>query len=836
MALSGSHTGTKVSGYSLRIDWSATQNIASNTSTITANAYLVIDSGYSLDINPRTGVITIDGTNYNISYHLGKKSGGTYHLGTASKTITHNADGTRSFAISGSARIEASVLGYGWVGTVYKGSNTYTLNTIARESQPTLSASTRVLGSTMTIYTNRASSSFTHTISYKFGSQTGTIGTGVGSSVAWTLPAGLASAIPNATSGVGTITCTTYNGSTLIGSKTASFTATVPNNSTFRPTASISSVVEGGSVPSGITVFVQNQSRAKVTSTGTGKYNATIKTYSVTVGGIGTYSGSAITSGVLNNSGSVTITLRVTDSRGYSDTISRIINVQPYSWMVSQPTLNVSTRAMGSAITIYTNRASTSFTHTLTYAFGNQSGTIATGITTSRAWTLPASLANAIPNATSGAGTITCRTYNGSTLIGSKTVSFTATVPNNETFQPSASISNITEGGSGLSGFTVFVQHHSQLNIRSSGSGKYNATIKEYLVTYDYNNYYGSNITTNPVANSGTRTITVRITDSRGYSTTVTTTVSVVPYFAPKINSLSAERSPHDEGTDLSASINFEIAPVSNQNTKQYLLRYRETGGSWFTVMDSTNFYSRIYTHSLFDALNLDKSYEVELIVYDSFTSIRRTVQVGTGFTLLNFNTRGKGMAIGKVSESDSFEVGMPAEFTEGMKVSGPAEFTDRVTFGGDTSIGNAGSAGKAYSWGGFHSYSSNNVGIIRIYVGNSNVMFNARISLWSYNYLADITVGGYTYTATGDWYRAKAMGQVHAGFLNVRFSGSGTNRYIQIGDTNTDWGGYLHVTIDDVSVGYGGSFPSPFEVSLETSYIGTSSQGAVIGETGGVG
>lgn len=460
MALSGSHPGTAVGGLSLRIDWSATQSISNNTSTITANAYVVIASGWSIQIGSRTGVITIDGTNTTITYNLGLKGAGTHHIGTASKTITHNADGTKSFAISGSARIEATITGYGWIGTLYKGSNTYTLDTIARASQPTLNVSTQALGSAITISTNRASTSFTHTLTYSFGNQSGTIATGVATSQGLTLPVGLASAIPNTTSGTGTITCTTYNGGTLIGSKSVSFTATVPNNATFQPTATISSIVQGTTLPSGITVFVQNQSTAKVTSTGTPKYSATIKTYSVSVANIGTYTGSVITSGVLRNGGSVRVTLTVTDSRGLKGSTYQDIIVEPYS--------------------------------------------------------------------------------------------------------------------------------------------------------------------------------------------------------PPKISTLNASRSPNNESTDLSASINFEIAPVSNQNYKRYLLSYREATGSNVTVMDSTNFYSRTYTHELLDVLNLDKSYEVELTVYDSFTSVTRTVQVGTGFSLLNFNTSGKGMAIGKVSESDSFEVGMP--------------------------------------------------------------------------------------------------------------------------------------------------------------------------------
>ena len=53
MALSGSFSGSINSGhYRLRVDWSASQDISGNKSTITANMYLERD--YSLYISGRT--------------------------------------------------------------------------------------------------------------------------------------------------------------------------------------------------------------------------------------------------------------------------------------------------------------------------------------------------------------------------------------------------------------------------------------------------------------------------------------------------------------------------------------------------------------------------------------------------------------------------------------------------------------------------------------------------------------------------------------------------------------------------------------------------------------
>lgn len=151
------------------------------------------------------------------------------------------------------------------------------------------------------------------------------------------------------------------------------------------------------------------------------------------------------------------------------------------------------------------------------------------------------------------------------------------------------------------------------------------------------------------------------------------------------------------------------------------------------------------------------------------------------------------------------------------------------LTINGDTRIGNAGSAKKQYSWGGLYTGSTTNTGTIRVSLGTGNVMFNARITIWSYYYTAELIAGGYTYIDSGAWYNPRVTGRVHGGTLNVRFSSSGSNRYIQIGDTTTNWGGYLHVTVDDVSSGYG-IFLSPFTVSLATAYIGTTNATQNIG------
>lgn len=328
MALSGSCGNTFRTGYRLQIDWTATQNTANNTSTITATLYLIsLGSSYYINASAQnTNHITIDGTTYNNTSTSAVSGNQKRALFTTSKTITHNADGTKTFSLGGDRYMNVTLSGTFW-GTVTIGSTNFTLNTIPRASQPTVSASSTEMGQTVTIQTHRASTSFTHTLTYSFGSASGTIVTGLATDYTWTVPLDLAYQIPNATSGTGTITCNTYSGGTLIGTKTVNFTATVP--SSIVPTVSVPTLT-GNNLLSGN--YVQNKSTVTVAISASvaNDYGATISSYSTVVNGQ-TYTSSSFTTGVLNTNGTNTVSVTVKDSRGRSATSSTTFTVQAYA-------------------------------------------------------------------------------------------------------------------------------------------------------------------------------------------------------------------------------------------------------------------------------------------------------------------------------------------------------------------------------------------------------------------------------------------------------------------------------------------------------------------------
>lgn len=342
---------------------------------------------------------------------------------------------------------------------------------------------------------------------------------------------------------------------------------------------------------------------------------------------------------------------------------------------------------LGSAGTINISRASSAFTHTLTYQFGSQTGTIVTKTSqTSVSWTPPLSLASQIPNALSGTGTITCTTYSGNTNIGTKACSFTASVP--ASVKPGTPTITIEEATSGLaSKFGFFIQNHSKLKVTTSASGSYGSTIKTIKTTFDGVSYTGSPVTTNVCRNSGTRTLTVTVTDSRGRTNSATKSVSITAYSPPKINALTVYRARDSSGTEdpmngtyCYARVSYTITPLSNKNTKSATVRFKlhaaSSYSSWWVNRSAYSYDSHIAK----SGFSTDSQYDVKLTVSDYFGKAEAVVTLPTAAVIMDFRATGKGVAIGKVSESDIFEVALPAQFSKTLTAMNGSSVMDIVS------------------------------------------------------------------------------------------------------------------------------------------------------------
>ncbi|MGX8850107.1 DUF859 family phage minor structural protein [Amedibacillus sp. YH-ame10] len=313
-------------GFHLNLSLSESNvNIANNTSVVTVGVTCVANDSYSSAYNNNTTSVSVscDGQSGSFSvggYNIGL--GGSQYLGSKSFTITHNNDGSKSISASATFYADNS-----WVGTP-SASGSLTLTKIARAS--TFSISGNTMDSPMTISISRASSNFTHTVRYQFGSIVREY-SGQATSCIFTPPASDASQIPNTTSGTGTITVTTYSGSTKIGdSKSSNFTLYIPNS--LSPSFSDLTVTRNDNgVPPEWGIYVQGKSKATVKIEGaSGIYGSSINTYSI-VGSNGTSSSSSAVTTDSLPSGTITFTGSIKDSRGKTATREASITVYPNS-------------------------------------------------------------------------------------------------------------------------------------------------------------------------------------------------------------------------------------------------------------------------------------------------------------------------------------------------------------------------------------------------------------------------------------------------------------------------------------------------------------------------
>lgn len=333
------------------------------------------------------------------------------------------------------------------------------------------------------------------------------------------------------------------------------------------------------------------------------------------------------------------------------------------------PTLSASSVNIGSAVTIsVSGRASTSFSHVLTYTIGSASGTIATlnTSTTSYSWTVPASVANQIPNAKTGTVSITCTTKSGSTTIGAKSVSLSVTVPNTSTYQPSISSFAVTENNSTVAGLNLgssyLVQGKSNITISGTPSAKYGATIKTTTYKVGSSTVNPSNI---PINASGSITIQMTTTDSRGYSGTSSTTKTSLAYAAPTVSSMTFYRSTSNgtqdgSGTYLHYAFVGTITSLNSKNANTWAIHIQRTGTStWTQVATGTGYSLNVSGTSSSAILGVDYSYIARITLSDSFSSSTFTRTISTGSTTVDYRNTGKGIAFGKASEIDAFECNM---------------------------------------------------------------------------------------------------------------------------------------------------------------------------------
>ena len=249
-------------------------------------------------------------------------------------------------------------------------------------------------------------------------------------------------------------------------------------------------------------------------------------------------------------------------------------------------------------------------------------------------------LLNAMASVKSFTATIELVTKSGSTQIGNASTC-TCTV--------STSASN---SGPTLSGFTfadsystttaitgnnqVLIQDYSRLTVTpGTATARNGASIVSYSAVCSgvtRSNTSGAALSLGTIGTSGTRDITLTVTDSRGYTASVTQSVTVVPYSKPRISSVSLRRT-NDIETEMQLVFNGSISPITVDGTQKNSLlyaryRYKLTSASSYnaytSILGSVSATGSSFSFSNLELCNLDSesSYDFHLQIRDQLNSL----------------------------------------------------------------------------------------------------------------------------------------------------------------------------------------------------------------------
>lgn len=326
-------------GYRLRLNaWIHSQSTVNNTTVVGYTIILERNGNYKFSTSGNKITCSINGTqvvNKTVSVNMTSATSVTLASGYTN-AITHNSDGTKAVACTSTFTPSSSEY---YMPTKKTASGTYTLPTIPRASTPTISPNPFNIGDTITINPNRKSTSFTDNIQMIVGDSRVVIGQDVTDTFTFdtsTIASQIYAEIPNSSSYTDVIENQTYNGETLVGSNSTSYTANVVDaNPTFtlgyRDTNSTTTAITGNNQQ-----IIRNQSTLQINITNASAlYGASLVSASANVNGniySASFSGSSlnINVGTVDLSSNENVSVTVTDSRGLTTT--KTIELQVLNW------------------------------------------------------------------------------------------------------------------------------------------------------------------------------------------------------------------------------------------------------------------------------------------------------------------------------------------------------------------------------------------------------------------------------------------------------------------------------------------------------------------------
>ena len=432
----------------------------------------------------------------------------------------------------------------------------------------------------------------------------------------------------------------TYSG-TPISSITASTTITLDTIDRTAPTVSLST---SSITASGVTISATSSATADIWQYSIDN-GSTWTQFSTTAG---TSASKAITGLSPNTTYYIKVRARKKSNQVYGTSSAATVKTLGGAIVnsVNQVTADAATVSIKLNVTVY----DASYAYTLDLKNGSTTIVSVGGLTWSkgtadRTVVLTASerteLLTAMANMKSFTGTFAVTTYSGgSTQIGStssKTATVTTTAANSGptlsgfTFADSYATTTAITGNDQL-----FIQGHSKLTVTpGTATPKNQATITNYTATCNgvsVSNTTGAALTVGAVSKSGTVAVVLTITDSRGYTASVSKNITVLAYAKPKVNSLTLRRT-NDIEAEMQLVFNGSISAITVDSVQKNSLlyvryRYKATSAtsysSYVSILSAVTQSGTSFSYSNLELRSLaaDQSWDVHIQIRDQLNSL----------------------------------------------------------------------------------------------------------------------------------------------------------------------------------------------------------------------
>jgi len=352
---------------------------------------------------------------------------------------------------------------------------------------------------------------------------------------------------------------------------------------------------------------------------------------------------------------------------------------------------------IGENITVHCNRKSNDFTHIAWLNYGSLKIKIAENVTDNFKFDTNKyldTLYKFIPNNTKGIGSISLDTYNGSKLIGTNSVEFTANVPKD--IVPIINDVSIKEADEDISTSPFFskrkffIQNISKLNVVIDAEGINYSTIKTYRVEINDTIYNTNNFTTEPLKKYGDNFIKITITDSRGRNTTFSQKIKVLEWSNPSLKECSAYRcdaggKEDANGSNICLILNGLYSYLNFINNLNLDIYYKKKNEKEFIFYDTITFAVYIDVddeEGLLEQRGVPAWPNIRFIIFffqikiilrgkkklKKSEDIYREWQVPTAFTTIDYLRGGKGIAFGKVAEKEGLEINFITTLLKGIQ------------------------------------------------------------------------------------------------------------------------------------------------------------------------